>query len=208
MSLRFASTVSLVRVQRIPLALSATLSRAMSTQSAKMYTIVEDPSQPGADGSLGVKPIAARNIDRGEVVFSVVGPIFPQASMHSVQVGIDTHMEFSGDGRYLSHSFNPNCAALFTGDLHLQGASATEASGSPILWVAVRPIEEAEELSFDYTTTEWEGSSPFLDSESGREMRGFKHLSPDEKEAALATGSLAPHIMRLWIRDLLDARST
>ena len=69
--------------------------------------------------------------------------------------------------------------------------------------MAKRDIEEGEELSFDYTTTEWDMGAPFTDAASGRSCQGFKHLSTADKLVRLREGLLPSHIMRLWIENEL-----
>ena len=69
--------------------------------------------------------------------------------------------------------------------------------------MAARDIDEGEEISFDYTTVEWDMGAPFTDAATGESCRGFKHLPLAEKLARLRSGVLPNHIMRLWIEDEL-----
>ena len=151
-----------------------------------------------------MKTVALRRIAEGELVFQEGGPITPKPMMHSVQCGEHVHVTLNGDGRFLAHSFSPNLFARI--HEHAVSGGAVEASGGPaatkpVEFVALRTIEAGETLSFDYTSTEWECEAQFTDNESGREMRGFRHLPRAEKEALLSRGVLAPHILRLWLRD-------
>jgi len=166
-----------------------------------LYELEQDPAQPGFDGAQGTKPLAARTILQGRIIFREDGPVLEAPSMHSMQVSETTHINIQGDGRFMAHSFDPNCAALIhdKDSLHAESRS----SDSQVSFFAARHIEKGEELSFDYTTTEWESAAPFTDSHTGREMRGFKNLSPKDQKAALERGLLAPHILRLWVRSLL-----
>ena len=53
-------------------------------------------------------------------------------------------------------------------------------------------------LTIDYTLHEWEMSGDgFVCSESDRRVRGFKHLSESEREAALPRA--APHIREMHL---------
>ena len=68
----------------------------------------------------------------------------------------------------------------------------------------MRPIEQGEPLSFDYTTTEWElTDGGFTDAETGQRVMGFKHLSEEQKTKLLDAGLLPPHIMQLWLQETL-----
>jgi len=65
---------------------------------------------------------------------------------HSIQIGFDVHAEPLPEFlRYLNHSCDPN---LFI-DVHARRV------------MTLRPIAEAEELTFFYPSTEWRMQSPF-----------------------------------------------
>jgi len=142
-------------------------------------------------GEVGVKTVALRDIDRGEVVFREQGEVVSDGSMHSVQVGIDRHVNIRGETRFLSHSMNPNCKVVVYED-----------STHPLDIIAVQDIPKGTGLTFDYNTTEWEMSSPFEDCESGQWCAGFKHLSPEERRKRLEAGLLPAHIMELWLSEV------
>jgi hypothetical protein len=131
--------------------------------------------------------------------------------MHTVQCGERVHVTLDGEGRFLAHSFAPNLVCRIW-EHAVEGHAVDRAGGAaatlPVEFLALRRIEAGETLSFDYTTTEWESAAPFTDSESGRPMRGFRHLDAPDKELLLSRGLVAPHILRLWLRDLLQSRET
>ena len=156
-----------------------------------VHDLVGDESQPGLlSGHIGVKAVALRSVDAGTVIFQETGEISAEASMHSIQVGIDAHCAINGEGRFTAHSFTPNCRI-----------NVVEMSSHPIDFVALRPIAEGEAISFDYSTTEWAMVAPFVDHETGRECQGFKYLSEAEKLRNLRAGLVAPHVMRLWLEE-------
>jgi hypothetical protein len=158
-----------------------------------LHDLVGDESQPGLSG-FGVKSVALRQVDPGEVVFREGGMVYSQASMHSVQVGSEHHCQIDGEGRFTAHSFTPNC-----------GVFVSAFSERPVEFVALRSIEKGEQLSFDYTTTEWELSDGgFVDHKTGRPVRGFKHLDHSERRKLLDAGLLPAHTMQLWLKELLD----
>lgn len=162
-----------------------------------LHDLVGDESQPGLSGCYGVKSVAVRPVAPGEVVFREGGMVYSQASMHSVQIGPAHHCQIDGEGRFTAHSFTPNC-----------GVFISPFSERPIEFVALRSIEEGEQFSFDYTTTEWElQGGGFIDHKSGRPVRGFKHLDDGERRKHLDAGLLPAHIMQLWLKELISTRA-
>ena len=155
------------------------------------FALVEDPRQLGVDGSTGTKSVATRRVRAGEVLFQEGGPFTSSPGMHTLMVGIGTHMEVTGDGRWTAHSFDPNCFVR-----------VVDFSSHPIDLVALRDIEEGEAFSIDYTICEWVMGAPFVDEATGRDVRGFKHRSEEEKLRLLGAGLLPAHILRLWLTEL------
>jgi len=157
-----------------------------------VHDLVGDSKMPGRmEGEVGVKTVALRDINKGEVVFREGGEILSKASMHSIQVGIDRHVTIAGETRFLSHSMNPNCKVV-----------VYDESSHPIDIVAIQDIPKGMDLTFDYNTSEWELGAPFEDCESGQYCSGFKHLSPEERRKRLKAGLLPPHIMQLWLAEV------
>lgn len=158
----------------------------------RMHALVRDSSH-AALGSSGLKPVASRDIDAGEVVFQEGGTYLPAASVHTIQVGVERHLDLSGDGRFTAHSFRPSCYCRIV-----------EPAEQPIDIVALRRIRRGEVISFDYSTTEWElTEGGFTDAESGRQCAGFKFLAEHEKLRLLAAGVLPRHILTRWLEDTL-----
>merc|ERR1711998_445553 len=104
--------------------------------------------------------------------------------------GIDQHLHITGEARFTQHSFEPNTRIRIV-----------DMSSHPIDFVATRTIERGEPISFDYSTTEWELSEPFVDSVSQQSCKGFKHLPQEDKMRLLKDGLLPEHILRLWLAD-------
>jgi hypothetical protein len=138
----------------------------------------------------GVKNVARSNIKAGTVIFQEGGPIHNQPCMHSIQVGVTQHCAIQGEGRFTSHSFNPNMMVRIV-----------EMTSHPVDFIAVRDIAEGESLTFDYTTTEWEMNSGFNDAETGMTCRGFRHLPFERRIRLLEQGLLAKHILDLWLKE-------
>ena len=157
----------------------------------RVHNLVEDDSQGVLGAGSGLKPVAARDIEAGEIVFQESGGYSAAPSVHTIQVDTDRHFDMAGDARFTAHSFAPSCYCRIV-----------EPSEHPIDIVALRPIRRGEEISFDYTTTEWELSNGgFVDAASGRQCLGFKHRTAEEKLALLASGILPRHILALWLAE-------
>jgi hypothetical protein len=122
----------------------------------------------------------------GAPVIPVSGELTAHPSRYSVQIGRRRHIDIPGSAalsparlralypwRFLNHSCEPNTV--------LRGRE----------FVALRPIEPGEEVTFDYNTTEYEMAEPFTcecGTCGGRTIGGFARLSPAERE------KLAPYI--------------
>jgi len=177
---------------------SALFAPIMSTRPIlpePVHDLVGDAKMPGQmEGEVGVKSVALRDIKEGEVVFRESGEVISDASMHSIQIGRDRHLNIRGETRFLSHSNEPNCkVSIFEGSTH------------PIDIVAIKDLPKGTALTFDYATTEWDMDSPFDDCESGQRCAGFKHLSTEERKKRLQAGLLPSHIMELWLAEVTSA---
>ena len=92
--------------------------------------------------------IAEKELYQGDVIHILKGDILSERSRTSIQVP-DGHIE-DDLFKYANHSFNPNVA--------IDGYKV----------VALWDIEEGEEITFDYHTTESHIAFPFQDRETGR----------------------------------------
>ena len=91
--------------------------------------------------------------------------------------------------QFLNHSFTPN--------VRLSHPAVASADGpAPLISVtAAIDLEPETPLTIDYTLSEWDMQSSFICSESGREVRGFMHLTEAEQDASLKFA--LPHIPKL-----------
>ncbi len=143
------------------------------------------------NGYAGV--VAVRDYRPGEQLLSLEGHIIERPSRYSIQVAVDRHLEpneaAGGDSaepspwKFLNHSCEPNL------EIDLDSRR----------FVARRSIAAAEELTFNYLTTEWDMATPF-ECHCGSAgcfgtIAGFKHLSEQERERLL--DAAAPHIRML-----------
>ncbi len=122
-------------------------------------------------------------IAAGEVVIEL-SPVFrDDPERYSVQVGPTLHQAFTNEpDDYLNHGCHPNVRV------------DTEAMAV----IAIREIQLAEEVRFNYNTSEWELAEPFLCTCDDRPtwIAGFAHLHPSEQAALrpLLPGWLADHV--------------
>lgn len=136
----------------------------------------------GAASLHAVRPFAP-----GEIVAPLEGHSVSQPTRFTIQVGTDAHLdpisECTSPWGYTNHSCDANLAI----------------DVSRRLIVARRPIAVGEELCFDYHTTEWDMSEPFICRCASQQcvglVRGFAHLPPARQQVLL--GQAAPHIQAL-----------
>jgi SET domain-containing protein len=117
--------------------------------------------------------ISLQKINKGDAVLKIEGEISSVPSKYSIQIGENKHIEsYSSDPldkrsawRFINHSCDPNC---FIDIRKMQ-------------LIALSDIEPGEEITFDYTTTEFEMAAPFYcNCNSGnclKHIRGKKYLA-------------------------------
>ena len=164
----------------------AIMSRTQALSSSPSAHVVP----ASADGSLRL--VASRSFSIGESILTVDGVIQSVPSRYSIQIGIDQHVEQPSattrdqerlryPWRFLNHACAPN-ASLHGRDLR-----------------ALRAIDEGEEITFDYLTTEFEMATPFRcacgASSCQGEIRGFRHLSAEQR--ARYVPRTAAHVLAL-----------
>lgn len=148
--------------------------------------------------SSGLHVISHSGFLPGDRILVVEGERTACPSRYSVQIDEHTHVEVPGGldpdseltlarhpWRALNHACEPN-ARLAGLDL-----------------IAVRPIAPGDEITFDYTSTEYDMSSPFTcrcGRCGGKVIRGFRHLSLTERQALLPY--LSEHLRRRLHADL------
>ena len=143
--------------------------------------------------------LATALVPKGATLLRIAGVTVATASRHSIQVGVDEHLEAAPDTplpelldryawRFLNHSCTPNAAIL----------------GREL--IALREIAPWEEVTFDYNTTEYDMACPFPCSCGAPscvgEVRGFAHLTPEARHRVVPHA--APHVLEL---ELQAARS-
>lgn len=153
-----------------------------------------------ADLALGQRLVAARNVQEGEVVYSVTMKDFnlsTEATMHSVQLAENVHTTFPDPFALTNHSCQPNGKLSFIGSFI---GEKQRWQLNAINFIALRNISVGEPITFDYNTTEWEMSSPFPcdcgQPNCVKTIRGFKHLS--EANRAARQHLISPYISQKW----------
>ena len=136
----------------------------------------------------GKRLVASGAFPAGSVLFRFTGELSPvNIGDRSLQVGRAAHLLSVPPEEpwvYLQHSFEPTVSLIVDPVAPVATARNTE------------DLSDGAALTIDYTLHEWEMSGDgFVCSESDRRVRGFKHLSESEREAALPRA--APHIREM-----------
>ena len=136
----------------------------------------------------GKKLVASGPFPAGAVLFRFSGELSPvNIGDRSLQVGRAAHLLSVPPEEpwvYLNHSFEPTVSLTVDPVTPVATARTTG------------DLVDGAALTIDYTRHEWEmAGDGFVCSESGRRVRGFKHLSASEREAALPRA--APHIREM-----------
>ena len=138
----------------------------------------------------GKELVASGAFPAGAVLFRFAGELSPvNIGDRSLQVGRAAHLLSVPPEEpwvYLQHSFEPTVSLIVDPVTPVATARTTE------------DLSDGAALTIDYTLHEWEMSGDgFVCSESGRRVRGFKHLTPSEREEALPRA--APHIREMHL---------
>jgi len=125
-------------------------------------------------GDMGVGVFANKDINKGQVVVHGKGlHREKQITVHSFQVDKDTYMQLDKLSRSINHSCDPNT-----------GVRNNDQNAYD--FIALRDIKAAEEITWDYETTEYEVLW-FKECKCGskkcrHQIRGFKHLDQQTKD--------------------------
>ena len=143
----------------------------MITTAAPTYRLISDHSFAVVRQNIANDQkafFAQRRYEAGEVLahFSA-GEVHSKPSYLTVQVGIDKHIMLQPEHlQYINHSCEPN--VFFD-------TSSMEV-------VAVREIQEGDEMTFFYPSTEWDMAQPFAclcgTASCLGQIRGAAHIAP------------------------------
>lgn len=140
----------------------------------------------------------------GSILFRFTGSIRRNnIGDRSLSVGSEAHLtslEPEQPWVFLNHSFSPS--------VRLSHGRVANADALPPVLTATAAVDllPGAPLTINYTLHEWEMfGQGFLCAESGRTVRGFKHLTDQEKDAALPFA--ADHIKSLHLQHLFGSES-
>ena len=134
------------------------------------------------DGYLSVRAI--KDIPSGSFLSDIWGPVINSPNMYTIQVNKGKHVFPEGPTKLTNHSCQPNAKIVF------EKRNAMVPTSSPhyeVFWqlFASRDIKKGEDITFDYTTTEYEMAESFQcncgEAKCLGEIKGFKFLSPEQK---------------------------
>lgn len=127
---------------------------------------------------MGYKAVASRDLKKNEIINTFSSPIHQVPNMHTVCFDEDVHVPPNNSAEFISHA----CSNTNT---KIMVSSQSDYAN----FVVTKDVKAGEDLSFNYNTTEWHMSTPFLcgcgackQKQFPSIVRGFKHLSPSERE--------------------------
>lgn len=151
--------------------------------------LIQVPACTVRDVAHGVGLFATRDIAEASAILAIEGRLQPHPTRFSIQIDAALHIDADGTlpepemrvlhpWRSLNHCCEPNA--------RIEGR----------LLRAIRAIAAGEEITFDYTTTEADMSTPFQclcgSARCIGLVRGFNHLPEDARRARF--DRLAPHL--------------
>ncbi|KJE88959.1 hypothetical protein CAOG_00526 [Capsaspora owczarzaki ATCC 30864] len=145
------------------------------------------------NGQFGV--FTSRPVLAGEVLIVMPrGELAASPDRFTVQVGVNQHItgDQLGLAKFLNHHCDANAQMVVVADVDAPTACALQ---------AVRDIPANHEVTFNYLTTEFDMDEKFTCNCSSlrcyREIRGFRHLSPDSQQLLVKSSQVAPHLLLL-----------
>jgi len=141
-------------------------------------------------GPMGISPVAAVDLAENEEIYTLRGPILPYATVFTIQVTKELHMNPYGGSEFLAHSCRPNTKVVIEKlkgepeceipEQKKEESSAQEGgekneNGTPrnetkdfmvahpyvLRVITIAAIPAGEVLSFNYLTTEYAMDEPF-----------------------------------------------
>lgn len=150
------------------------------------------------DGFLSCQAID--DITAGSFLTDLWGPVLDSPTSHTVQVEKNKHVVPQGVMKYVNHSCQAN--AKFIYEIHKATDPMSLDAGHEVFWhmVATRNIKKGEDITFDYTKTEYDMAQCFQcicgAEKCLGEIKGFKYLSLEQQK--VRAGDLSSVITELW----------
>lgn len=136
--------------------------------------------------------VATVDIAPHEVIVPLTGDLSAEPEMYSIQTGFKEHVLVSNEIRYSNHE----CVSP---------AAYFDFSCKPWVLKARRHIKQNEQVTSDYTTTEYKMAAGFdckCNNVACRKVvKGFYYLSKTEKEELIRKKHVSPVIISLHERD-------
>ncbi|KAI9143672.1 hypothetical protein BKA69DRAFT_1018252, partial [Paraphysoderma sedebokerense] len=111
------------------------------------------------------KLVTTRSFKKGETIAKIAGYTQTNVKKYtSVQIGPDCHIELNSDLVYMNHNCDPS----------------VQIDCNELKIVAARDLDEGDEITFFYPSTEWEMAQPFTcwcgASQCVGMVQGAKHI--------------------------------
>lgn len=142
---------------------------------------------------------AIDDIESGSFLTDLWGLVLDSPTSHTLQVEKNKHVVPEGVLRFFNHSCQPNAKFIFKNRTTSYPSLNAE---HEVFWyaLATRDIKKGEDVTHDYTTTEYDMAQHFqcncgVEKCLG-EIKGFKHLSPEQQK--VISNDLSPVITELW----------
>ena len=136
--------------------------------------------------------VATVDIAPHEIIVPLTGDLSAEPEMYSIQTGFNEHVLVSNEIRYSNHE----CVSP---------AAYFDFSCKPWVLKARRHIKQNEQVTSDYTTTEYKMAAGFdckCNNVACRKVvKGFYYLSKTEKEQLIRKKEVSPVIILLHERD-------
>ena len=148
---------------------------------------------------------AKYDIVSGSFITDLWGPVVDLATPYTIQVEVNKHVDPVGPLKRTNHSCRPNSKFIFQ-QRNQNGPIQGPDGNYQVVWylVAKRDIKKGEDITFDYTTTEFEMARGFKclcgAVECLGEVKGFRFLPAEEK--IQRKNLLSPVIRKLYNKEL------
>ena len=147
---------------------------------------------------------AMDDIPSGSFLSDLWGPVSHSPNSHSMQIDINKHVQPQGPLVRFNHSCKPNAKFIYKCRIHVEHSDCD--IDEKVFWycIAVHDMKKGEDITFDYTTTEYDMAEPFQckckESNCLGEIKGFKYLTPEQQNERM--NDISPAVVESWNRKL------
>ncbi|KAH9601825.1 SET domain [Trypanosoma melophagium] len=125
--------------------------------------------------------VSRGNHEAQSVVFTSTGVLLPFPVRSTIELPGERHLRLTGGSEFIRHACQPNLCLKIDGDC--------------IRAIALRPIEDGEQLTCNYLYTEWDIAQPFCCACNTYScygfIRGFRYLDAEQQMHLLPHASAA-----------------